>query len=193
MKALKMRSLFLPPAELEERLSADDADSFLFPLEDSGFKERLNSDARLAHMHILIGAFARYKASGLVEPACITEMVDKIIESSDPRMPKALEFINEKVDFNPVRTPEFAGKKYYAWIPEKELMSTFWAWYTDEAHADNWDFRRTQEKTKDSKKAWKAVLNTVMKGKGRAVKTIHPTVGTKQLEILAYDKSLLLQ
>jgi hypothetical protein len=114
-------------------------------------------------------------------------MIDKIVESSDPRIPKAAEFVDLRIDFKPHRTPEFAGKKYFAWIPEKELLAEFWTWYRDYDQEDNREFARTIDAKNNSKAAWKAVLKTVMQARGRAMRSIHPVVEGKQTDVNAYD------
>jgi very-short-patch-repair endonuclease len=143
----------------------------------------------MAHMHVLIKAYQRFKVDKGVggEPACVTEMVEKIVETADPRISKATEFLDEHVNFRPRRTPAFAGRKYFAWIPEKDLLASFWRWYRDYAIEDNIEFSRTVDKDKNTKTAWKAVIKATMHAKGRMLRTIHPLVGERQGEINAYD------
>ena len=189
MKVVKMRGLFVGDKELAKRAVAED-DKHVYLLQTGGFKKRINVDARMAHMHTLIRAYQRFKgANGFgEEPACVKEMVDKIVESADPRIPKAAEFVDAWVDFKPLRKQEFWGKKFFAWITEKDLVASFWKWYRNYEHEDNIEFSRTMDKDKNNLTAWKAVLKTVMHAKGRVVRTIHPTVNGKQLDILAYDE-----
>ena len=104
-------------------------------------------------------------------------------EAEDARVIKARDFVEANINFRPVRTAEFAGRRYYAWVTEKELMSRFWLWYIS-AVADNDEFRRGVDKAMDSKRAWKTVLRVVMEAKGRTATFIQPGgVGCN-----AYDK-----
>ena len=140
-------------------------------------------------MHVLIQAYQRFKIDKGFggEPACITEMVEKIVESSDPRIPKATEFIEAHVNFKPCRLPAFAGRKYFAWISEKDMLASFWTWYHDYAHDDNIEFSRTVDKDKNTRTAWKAVIKVAMHAKGRMLRTIRPLVGERQIDVMAYD------
>jgi hypothetical protein len=106
----------------------------------------------------------------------------------DPRHSKVVEFIDARIDFRPRRTPEYAGKKYFAWIPEKDVVTTFWTWYRDYNHYDNSEFFRTVEKNLNTKTAWKAVIKAVMYAKGRMLRIIHPLIGERQVEVIAYDR-----
>jgi len=90
--------------------------------------------------------------------------------------------------FKPQRTPEFAGKKFFAWITEKDLVASFWKWYRSYEYEDNIEFSCTMDKDKNKLTEWKAVLKTIMHAKGSVLRTIHPTVNGKQLDILAYDE-----
>ena len=93
-----------------------DPDPYTFPMLDNGFKARLNKDARMAHMMLFVEAYRRGVVAGgpsaLREPACVSEMVDKLLDASNPRVIKARDFLDATVDFNPVRTPAFAGRRY---------------------------------------------------------------------------------
>ena len=147
-KVLKMRSLFVAHAVLSQMLEVasgageaseagqaecaepsdppsheDEYLDHVFEMEGDGFKVRLKDGARLAHLHLLAAAYRRTLAAGGFgpEPACVKEMGDKLTAESDPVYAHIIEFVDENVDFNPPRAPEFAGHKYYAWITFKEL------------------------------------------------------------------------
>ena len=163
MKAIQMRGLFLSSQEIQKKKLAGDV-QHLFLLEDDGFKDRLNVAARMAHMHQFIEAYGRYHADGKSfgpEPACVQELVDQIIQTSDPRVTKTLEFIEGRIDFAPVRTQAFFGKKFFAWITQKDIVDTFLRWYAG--------------KGQDAKSDWKEVIKVTMKCKGRAVVQMRPT------------------
>ncbi|PNH02121.1 putative helicase [Tetrabaena socialis] len=185
MKALKMRTLFLPPEQYQQYLLNGD-DVHVFPMGDEGFKERLNEHARMAHLHLLMSSFRTPTTSS--EPACIAEMVDKIVLSSDPRVLKATEFLETYIDFNPVRAPEFSGKQYYAWLTQKDLLNRFWTWYSEDDSRDTREFRKHLDRSLDKKSSWKAVLQRAMEAKGRRVKQIQPVVGGVQITVLAFDR-----
>ena len=118
------------------------------------------------------------------EPQC----VNKLLHLADPRVTKAREFIEAKINFHPMRTAEFAGRHYYAWVTEKDLMASFWLWYTNGEHLQ---LRSGVEKALDTKRAWKTVLRVVMKAKGRDAALIHPVEATGsggQVHVLAFDR-----
>ena len=197
LKVLKMRSLFITAEEAEKRKKGpgegdgdeeedeDEDDANVFVMVTDGFKHKLNETCKMAHMHLLIGAYQRILADGGIgpEPACIAEMCNKLAEASDPRFEKAQEYLDAMVDFQPVRGPEFAGKKLYAWVSEKDFMNAFWTWYTREL-----EFRKTQDRKTDTKKQWKAVVHTIMKGRGVPVKKLFPIVAGKSGEVMGYNK-----
>ena len=190
LKAISMRGLFLTAHELQQRELLGGTSEHVFLLEDHGFKERLNVDARMAHMHKFVAAYDRYLGDGKsfgLEPACVQELVDQIVQTSDPRVNKALEFIDERINFTPVRTPEFFSKKYYAWITQKELLDSYWHWYTDPTNEDNAEFRRDPDNGKDAKSEWKKIIEVVMKGKGRNVSSFRATIDGQQKDLIAYD------
>ena len=116
------------------------------------------------------------------EPTCNIPPI--ILPVSDPCLSKAAEFIDAHIDFMPRRTVEFAGKKFFAWIPEKDLAAAFWTWYHGYSHRD---FMRTIDKGKNTKTEWKAVIKNAMHSKGRILRTIRPVVGDRQIDVLAYD------
>ena len=105
---------------------------------------------------------------------------------ADNRNPYAAAFIAHHVDFAPRRSPTYAGKKYYAWIPEKDLTARFWEWHTSGA-TDNVDYRRNMNKEQDKKSVWKDVLHDAMGNKGRRVAEIHPCIDGLQRNVLAYN------
>ena len=89
------------------------------------------------------------------------------------RESKAAEFIDAHVDFMPMRTIEF-----FAWIPEKDLVTAFWTWYNN---------NREDKDDKNTKTEWKAVIKNVMHSKGRILRTIRPVVGNIQVDVVVYD------
>jgi len=105
----------------------------------------------------------------------------------DPRVIKSRDFVEANVNFRPVRPAEAHGKKYFAWIPEAELMSRFWEWYMGPTD-DNPAFRCELDKALGGKKSWKKVLQSVMASKGRAVAQIKPVIeGGGRLTLNAFD------
>jgi hypothetical protein len=112
MKALIMRSLFKLAEEMEDAAGdGGEGDLHVFEMLGNGFKARLNRDARGAHMRLLVEAYRRCVADGgrVNEPAVVTEMVDKLLETADPRVIKAREFVEANVDFAPVRRSRATG------------------------------------------------------------------------------------
>jgi hypothetical protein len=138
----------------------------------------------------MFGATCRNMELYFPAPICIIPPEPSIDPPAivDPRHSKVAEFIEARIDFMPRRTPEHAGKKYFAWIPEKDVVATFWTWYRDYNHYDNSDFFRSVEKLKNTKTAWKAVIKAVMLAKGRMLRTIRPVVGGSQIDVVAYDR-----
>jgi hypothetical protein len=174
IKALKMRSLFLPP----ETLVDHDGEEFVFDLKEDGFKERINTLCRSAHFDLLVAAYGRRRASGKAPlPACVKEMVDKIIEHSDPRVLTALDFLDAAVDFTPARPEGKKGCTIYAYITEKDLRAAFWDWYESRASRD------------DRQAKWKGPLRHAMARFGRACRTLCPIADDgKQLSVMGYDR-----
>ena len=109
-----------------------------------------------------------------------------VLEKSDERVAKALEFVDSHVNFKPVRLEQFKGKMYYAWLTEKDLVNVSWAWYSDKHN----DKDTTHEfKLADKKTAWKMVVKAAMKERSRTAKEIKPIVGGKQSKMIAYDRT----
>jgi hypothetical protein len=86
-----------------------------------------------------------------------------------------------------MRKPEFAGKKYYAWIAEKDLMTSFWNWYVDDIDTTT-EFKSSLGFENNRKNAWKMVLKAVMTDKGRIARTIRTIVNDYAMEVIGYDK-----
>jgi phage/plasmid-associated DNA primase len=185
LKAVKMRSLFVAP----ERIERYAGEGHVFPLAADGFKQRLKVDCRAAHFHLIADAYRRVLRDGGIgtEPACVGEMVEKILQSSDPRIAWMLEFIDARIDFNPVKPPEAAGKHYYAWISQKDLMAAFWEFHTGDT-LEGRDFRRALDRGLDKKSKWKDILSRAMNMRGRRLQSIRPTVNDARNAMYAFDK-----
>jgi hypothetical protein len=132
---------------------------------------------------MLIDAYRRYTTSPAPEPACVAEMVQTVIESADPRITKVMEFLDEFIDFNPVKTAEFKGRQYYAWITQKDLMDKLWTWYKDPANEDNREFGRTVDRSMNTKTKWKDVLSVTMRNKKRPLQMLNIPQG----QLLSYN------
>ena len=200
LKALKMRSLFVAKNALAQMTEAasgaasagagpseapdapspeDEPPDHVFEMEGDGFKVRLKDGARLAHLHLLAAAYRRTLAAGGFgpEPACVKEMVDKLTAESDPLFASILEFVDRTVDFNPPRTPEFAGHTYYAWIKETNLREKF----MESLPADM--------VRKVSARAVKKLLEEAMRTRGRRVGILHPTVNDRRIDVTGFDRT----
>jgi hypothetical protein len=192
MKALKMRGLFVSQAELSA-MQADEEEHVFVRDDVSCYKDLMQTN-RMAHMHAFLGAYARMTVEGGElgpEPDCVKEMVDKITMASDPRLPKAKQWIAYHIDFAPLRTPDMLGKKYYAWLAEKDVLNEFWNWYNNDD--DTSEFKLNIGFEANKKSAWKMVLKAVMKELGRTVKEIKPFVDGKQVVVVAYDKVMWMK
>lgn len=126
----------------------------------------------------------------LVFPSRHTESknVEKIAEYADPRIPKALEFIDSRIDFHPTRSAAYAGKTFFAWITTKDLLVHFWEWYTNDGNVENREFQRSLERNQNDKKTWKSILKKAMASRGREDRTIRTTLGDKAIEQIAFDR-----
>jgi phage/plasmid-associated DNA primase len=187
MKALKMRGLFVSKTELPAMLA--DEEEHVFLRDDVTCYKDMMQTTRMAHMHAFIGAYARMTAEGGElgpEPDCVKEMVDKITMASDPRFPKAKQWVEQHINFAPMRTPDMVGKKYFAWLAEKDVLNEFWNWYINDESTS--EFKLSIGFEGNKKSAWKMVLKAVMKEFGRTVKLIKPVVNSKQIDVVAYDK-----
>jgi hypothetical protein len=187
-----MRALMLPPAKYAAHCALDEEDreEHVFPMDESdAFKDHLKYAARAAHMHVLIAAYRRSirNGDGLgPEPPIIKEMVDELILACDPRIDKALEYIDARLDFAPQRPPDKAGHTFYAWVREKDLNSRSWDWYESDV---NKEFRDGLDAPSDKLADWKKALASAMKMRGRSVQQIRPTVNGIQLsKVKAYDR-----
>jgi hypothetical protein len=179
LKALKMRSLFLKANSSRRQLAGDD---FVFDMAGSKFKKDLNGPWRSAHFMLLADAYRRrYASEGATapEPACILEMVNKLVESADPRISTALEFLDEQVDFAPERPEGMKGKQLFAYITEKELRARFFEWYLE---------RRGRLAHQERPAAWKGPLQQAMLRRQRTRREIRPSLGDgKRLDVIAYE------
>ena len=188
MKVLPMRSVFREQSKLPGCQDGDAREEHAFPMGDAGFKDRLNVDARLAHLGMLMRAYQRSEAEPDVpEPGCVSEMVNKILEASDPRVEKVMEFVEAAVDFAPERTEAGRGKKYYAWIPAKDMLAKFWAWYSGPTDG-NPAYRQALGKELAAKSGWKRILDAAMASKGHPAVNIHPKIGDGgRTDVKAFD------
>ena len=80
------------------------------------------------------------------------------------------EFLDKYVDFDPIRTPESAGKKYFAYITDKDMFAKLWDWY------------------ENGKAAWKLVLQKAMENRDRPRVQIKPVKDGVQKEFWAYNR-----
>ena len=189
IKVLKMRSTFVEAAATPaayglpgEEWADDDADDTeadgeadgdpVFEQGEKGFKRMLNVTARCAHMHMLVEAYQRHGGRVATEPACVAEMVGRLLESSDPRVARARAFVDANVDFNPPRPAGAAGKRYYAWLTEKELTRAFWVWF--KANGGPVDGPTAGVSEDKRRQQWKKLLRGVMESRGRPVAFIQP-------------------
>ncbi len=104
----------------------DDALGLVFEIGDESFTERLKGEARIAHFHLFAAAFRRSLGGAGFgpEPECIKEMVTKLMADADPLLTLILEFLDERIDWDPPRPADMHGHEHYAWITEKELRET---------------------------------------------------------------------
>lgn len=184
MKVISMRAKFLAADAYEAHLAVpeDEREEHVFPQRVDNFSKWLKGPPRMAHVHVLAAAYRRHLAANntFVEPACVVEQLNQILEESDPRVEKALEFVDANINFKPVRGPEHKGRTYFAYIVAKELYSRSWDWYVDKNHEDNKAFRDSldkQFKTRDRKGDWKTVVAVAMRTRRRVERQIRPTVG----------------
>ena len=172
LKVVRMRSVFRASSDCAQGDGAQE--EHVYPMGCAAFKDRLNVDARLAHLDLLMRAYQRSEAEAdMPEPGCVSEMVNKLLEASDPRVEKVLEFIEATIDFAPERTEAGRGKKYYAWIPAKDVLTRFWAWYTGPTDG-NPAYRLALGKDLAGKSGWKRIVGAAMASKGRPAGDIKP-------------------
>ena len=90
-------------------------------------------DGVIAHLHELADAYRRMRAAGGFgdEPESVREMVNKILEDADPCMLAVMRVLDERINFEPVRAPDFKGRTYYAWLTQKQVAAKFWQWYDE--------------------------------------------------------------
>lgn len=189
MKALKMRAVFVEPGELGNN-GRYEGEEHVYERQADGFTAQLKSVCRLAHFRLFAAAYQRVLANGGrvgAEPACIAETVQRILVDADPRIQRALEFVDERIDFNPPRPPSAAGKHYYAWITQKDLGKAFWEFHTADPHDP---FRRAMAQGTDKKSEWKGVLARAMEMRGRPLHNIRPTSEEgARMAVDAYDRT----
>ena len=103
----------------------------------------------------------------------------------DPCMLSACdEFFDEYVDFNPIRTQEFAGKKYFAYIKEKDMFAKLWDWCAPKKDKNN----KSSENAKFAKSAWKTAMQSAMENRNRPRAQIKPRNDGVQTEFWAYNR-----
>jgi hypothetical protein len=182
MRALRMRSLFVPP----ERLPEYEGDENVYAL-DPGMVDVLR-EARLAHLGVLADAYRRSLrdvAVGLpllgAEPSVIDGIVADIMEASDPRLEVCTKWVADRVDFAPPRPEAMKNKTYYAWVPHKALTKAFW------------DDRESLRLPKGSIRAdYGCLLRRAMELAGLRCREFYPTCADgKQVQVSGYDKVAL--
>ena len=161
-------------------MPAHEGEPLVFPMRGDDYVDTIN-DCRGAHLHILANAYRRYLADdGLgVEPPAVQEVLQVVMQNADPRIPELLDYLDAVIDFAPKRPPEEKGKKYFAWIPDKDLIACFW-------EAKGAALKRNKELKKD----YNLLLRRAMELKGRKVATIQPTDKEtgKQFKVVAFDR-----
>ena len=175
LKAIKMRSLFVPANELATHVAQGDTNVYAMD-ESTNFLDLFES-MRLEHIKLLMDVYVDMD-SGCIgpEPPCVQQMVDQLMEEADPRFVTVNEFLAACINFEPRRTAEFANKQYYAWIPEKQLYHAFWTWLAASASEKNSENDDDIIKKEDNtKSAWKVVIKRAMSRRKRECKLITPS------------------
>jgi hypothetical protein len=189
MKALRMRSIFVDPAELRQGLYR--GEPHVFEMRGDDFVDRLYG-CRSAHLQVLLEAYRRYLAEdGLgAEPPAVQDVVKTIVESADPRIPDVVEWLERSVELSdPARCD---GRRVQAQVPardgdaareqpegrfmtEKVLMARFW----EERGAQ---LRKEKQKKSD----YKLVLRRAMEIKGRKLVRVRHDEDGKNTDVLGY-------
>ena len=95
---------------------------------------KLLRDARTAHVHLLLEAYARYRddgsqlaASGRLPPGCL-RWRDDVASGSDPRMEAMNAFVDSRVRFDLERRDEQRGRRVLGVVRRSDLVDAFKAW-----------------------------------------------------------------
>jgi hypothetical protein len=122
-------------------------------------------------------------ANFVFKPAEV-EKVEEVQVEEDPRALKVHEFLDKYVNFDPEKTANFKGKKYFAWITQRDLCEQFRAFYNDNA---NTQFRRSVKKKDGTRDAWKEVIKRVMTTRKRPLQDISTNVDGREKKQKAYN------
>lgn len=178
MKALKMRSLFVPAEELQDY----DGVPHVFARKDESFLNGLlESDAHKSACVVMLAEAWRACGGRLpADPPAVKAVVEGIACMSDPRMDWVCEWVDRHLDFNPARRPEDKGRRYYAYVKEKELRQALWT---------SRECSRDFDRRSDTKTDFKRLLSAAMRIRGRVCGDIRPQENGVQLNsFLAYDR-----
>jgi phage/plasmid-associated DNA primase len=184
MKALRLRSLFVP----EEVLGEYSSQEHVYPMGQGEFKAAMAASVG-AHVNLLAEAYRRFLQHGLVEPECVKSVVNGITFAADGRFQVIQDFVDKFMDFNPKRTPDKKGLQYYAYVPVKSVMAAFWTWFLS---YENEELRQGFSKAElGAKEGWKKMTEVVMKRKGRPVVQIRTTVDGQRKMLKVFNNTVL--
>ena len=144
--ALMRRMVVIPFRSKFDNAAAEAGEEHAWPMDETTPTKL--EQARVAHMHVLLEAYQRFKADGkrLTAPGaplplgCV-EWRNDVAFSSDPRLEALNGFLTERVNFHLSRGPEQRGKRVLGYIKRDRLLQDFrsWAqqWEQTEVYGDN--------------------------------------------------------
>lgn len=176
MKPLRMRSLFVDTADIP----GFEEEAHVFPTLGEDHLETLRG-CRSAHLHLLADAYRRYATDGGlgVEPPSVQEVLGIVMQNADPRISEVLDYLDAILDFGPRRKEADKGKKYFAWVSDKDLVNRFWE-----------DNKYALKRNKEKKSDYMLLIRRAMELRGRKVALIQPVDRDtgKQFKVSAYDR-----
>lgn len=183
MKPLRMRSIFVDPAELRQGLYR--GEPHVYEMRGDDFVDRLYG-CRSAHLQVLLEAYRRYLAAdGLgAEPPAVQDVVNTIIESADPRIPDVVEWLERSVELS---DPGLCDGRRAA-APSHAEVAVEGRFMTEKALiARFWDDQGAQlKKEKQKKSDYKLVLRRAMEIRGRKLVRVRHDEAGKTTDVLGF-------
>jgi hypothetical protein len=162
MKALRMRSVFVDEGDIHNY----DGEPHVFVKAGEDRMAHLHSpECTRAMLHELADAYRDVRRAGELgpDPAAVKEVVASITMASDPRIVALTAHLESCLDFDPQRTREDAGKKFFAYLSHKDLLNRTWDDLSE--RAGRWG----------RKPEFGLLLKRAMELKGRACRRIQTT------------------
>ena len=167
--ALMNRMVVIPFRAKFDDAAASAGEEHAWPM-DEAVQMKLEQ-ARVAHMHVLLEAYQRFKADGrrltpqgAPLPLGCLEWRHDVAFASDARLEALNRFVTERVNFNLSRGPEQRGKRVLGYVKRDKLLQEFRAWTQHWEQIDMYGDRLLRGSKMEE---LKALVNVAMEARGR--------------------------